>query len=87
MVRWFGMIDRTEARKKMMAAWRGVAERMIESGCDPSDIFQTMALVGLTGISEHAKGHGASGSQDLPISDLIAATEAPPSSTGRVVSH
>jgi hypothetical protein len=81
------MIDRHEARNKMIAAWRGVAERMIEIGCDPSDIFQTMALVGLTGISEHAKGQDAAGSQDPPMADLIAATGAQPASTGRVVSH
>jgi hypothetical protein len=81
------MMDRTEAREKMMAAWRGVARRMIESGCDPSDIFQTMALAGLTGMSEHAKGREAAESQDLPISDLIAPMDAQPSPTGRVVSH
>ena len=79
-VRWFAMMDRTEAREKMMAAWRGVAKRMIESGCEPSDIFQTMALAGLTGMSEHAK-------QDPPISDLIAPMDTQPPSTGRVISH
>jgi hypothetical protein len=81
------MMNRTQAREKMMAAWRGVAQRMIESGCDPSDIFQTMALVGLTGMSEHAKGPDAANSQDLPISNLTAPMDAQPSSTGRVVSH
>jgi hypothetical protein len=39
--------DRTEERKKLTAAWHAAVKRLLEAGYEPTDVFETMAAVGL----------------------------------------
>lgn len=46
--------DRTEVQAKLIAAWRAAAERLIEAGYEPGEVFEAMATVALSGVSGHA---------------------------------
>jgi hypothetical protein len=39
--------DRIEVRKKLTAAWQATVKRLLDAGYEPSDVFETMAAVGL----------------------------------------
>src|SRR5829696_22611 len=43
------MVDETEGKAKLTAAWRAAVARMIEAGYSPADVHETMISVGLTG--------------------------------------
>ncbi len=38
-----------DERRKLLSAWRRVADLLIGKGYNPSDVFETMAVVGLEG--------------------------------------
>src|SRR5215218_6033976 len=43
------MIDETEGKAKLTAAWRAAVARMIEAGYTPGDVHETLISVGMSG--------------------------------------
>src|SRR5215212_5518748 len=43
------MIDETEGKAKLTAAWRAAVARMIEAGYTPADVHETLISVGMSG--------------------------------------
>src|SRR5215218_4531749 len=43
------MVDETEGKAKLTAAWRAAVARMIEAGYTPADVHETLISVGMSG--------------------------------------